>query len=130
MVVEIAARKVRNTVISVQRMTGHRIPITPESVAHTILTGVGSIRVSPMETRRLSAFPEFASNIPRLHLATSCPAIATVSKWNLAFFKSPLLQAVMVCKSHSQHMSTHNTVVCFSGFTPHLGTILISGTRI
>ena len=44
--VVVAARKVRNTVISVQRMMGRRIPTTLVSVGHTILTVVGSIRVS------------------------------------------------------------------------------------
>ena len=50
--VVVAVRKVRNTVISVQRMMGRRIPTTLVSAVHTILTEVGSIRVSPMETRR------------------------------------------------------------------------------
>ena len=45
-------KKVRNTVISVQRTMGRRIPTTLVSVVHTILTGVGSIRVSLIETKR------------------------------------------------------------------------------
>ena len=46
--VVVTARKVRNTVISVRRTMGRRIPTTLVSVVHTILTEVGSIRVSPM----------------------------------------------------------------------------------
>jgi hypothetical protein len=50
-IVEIAARRVRNTVISVQRIMGQRKPTTLMSVVDTILTEVGSSikRVSPME---------------------------------------------------------------------------------
>ena len=49
--VELAARRVRNTVNSVQRIMGQRTPITPMSVICSTLTEVGSIkRVSPIET--------------------------------------------------------------------------------
>ena len=50
-----------------------------------------------------SISPDFTSIQARLYRATSCPAIATASRWNLAFFKSPplIINASQVIMSHT-----------------------------